>query len=205
VSVVIVDYGVGNLGSVLNMLKRIGVSGSISSDAAAIAAAPKLLLPGVGAFDAAMNRLNDSGLRPALERRVAEGVPLLGICLGMQLLTRSSEEGALPGLGLVPARTLGFKGRVPADTKVPHMGWNRVSAGSSSALTSDLVAEDEARFYFVHSYYVECAVPEQSILKTTYGVTFDSGFQCGNIFGVQFHPEKSHRFGMKLLQSFARI
>lgn len=200
--ITVLDYGMGNLGSIRNMFKRIGVPVLISGDPQAVAAADKLLLPGVGAFDNAMERINASGLRPILDDKVLrERVPVLGICLGMQLLTLSSEEGRLPGLGWVPARTLRFPPR--PGLKVPHMGWNLVTKTRESALTRDL--DDEARFYFVHSYYVKVEDERHSILKTTYDVTFDAALEAGNIFGAQFHPEKSHKFGLRLLSNFASL
>jgi glutamine amidotransferase len=204
--ITIVDYGMGNLGSILNMLKKIGAAGQVSSDPAVIGAASKLILPGVGAFDAAMDRIHATGLRPVLEARaLAARVPVLGICLGMQLLGKSSEEGALPGLGWIPARVLDFRRRIPADLKVPHMGWNLVRTATASPLTAGLAEMHEPRFYFVHSYFMQCEEPSDSILRSEYGLEFDSGVQRGNIFGVQFHPEKSHRFGMHLLSNFAKV
>jgi glutamine amidotransferase len=204
--IVIVDYGMGNLGSIANMLRRVGVASLISSDVGEIADATKLILPGVGAFDAAMERIASRGLRPVLDRKALEDkIPVLGICLGMQLLTQSSEEGELPGLGWIPARTQAFRGRVDTTLNVPQMGWNLVRPASQSALTADFGALIEPRFYFVHSFFVECADPAHSILRTTYGVTYDSGIQKDNIYGVQFHPEKSHRFGMGLLANFAKL
>jgi imidazole glycerol-phosphate synthase subunit HisH len=200
--IIIVDYGMGNLGSVLNMLKYIGVQAIISGDLATIAQATKLLLPGVGAFDNAMARINESGLRHVLDHKaMVERVPVLGICLGMQILTRSSEEGRLPGLGWVAAQTCRFP-MVPS-LKVPHMGWNVVTPTRASPLTRDLA--DTPRFYFVHSYCVHVDDEAHSILKATHVVSFDAGIQYGNIYGVQFHPEKSHRFGMQLLQNFASL
>jgi glutamine amidotransferase len=202
--IAIVNYGLGNLGSIFNMLKRVGAAGTVSSDAAVIEKAEKLILPGVGSFDAAMQRLNESGLRPVLDELVvARRVPLLGICLGMQLLTESSEEGTLPGLGWFRARTLAFKGRIAHHMKVPHIGWNTVMVTRASALTIGL--PDESRFYFVHSYYVSVDNEEDSILKATYGISYDAAIQHGNIYGAQFHPEKSHKFGMQLLTNFARL
>lgn len=200
--ITIVDYGMGNLGSIQNMLKRIEVASSVTSDLRAIEDASRIILPGVGAFDGAMARINESGLREVLDRKaLVERVPLLGICLGMQLLTRGSEEGVLPGLGWIPAATHRFPSR--DGLKVPHMGWNLVRSGTPSPLTLDFA--DETRFYFVHSYYVAADDPQHSILRTTYGVEFDSALQRGNIYGAQFHPEKSHRFGMRLLKNFAEL
>lgn len=200
--ITIVDYGMGNLGSIKNMFKRIGTPVVVSSDLETIANASKLLLPGVGAFDNAMVRINTSELRQILDRKaLQERVPVLGICLGMQLLTRSSEEGKLPGLGWIAATTSRFPAK--PGLKVPHMGWNLVTPTRESQLTKDL--PDQARFYFVHSYCVHVDNEEGSILKATYGITFDAAIQHGNIYGAQFHPEKSHKFGMQLLANFARL
>lgn len=205
--IVIVDYGMGNLGSIVNMFKKIGVQSCITSKTADIAAARKILLPGVGAFDAAMTRINESGLLEVLNRKaLEEKVPILGICLGMQLLTRSSEEGQLPGLGWIPADTLAFVGRIDTTRfKVPHMGWNVVEKTSPCPLTDGFEEFDETRFYFVHSYHVRCDNEDNSILRATHGLTFDAAIRRDNIYGAQFHPEKSHKFGMKLLANFAGL
>jgi glutamine amidotransferase len=204
--IVIVDYGMGNVGSVANMLKKLGVASRITPEPAEIAAAAKLILPGVGAFDTAMERINTSGLRAVLDMKVLqERVPILGICLGMQLLTQSSEEGKLPGFGWIEARTLGFRNRLNNGLKCPQMGWNTVSLHTPSPLTAGFAALTEPCFYFVHSYFVECTDPVQAILRTTYGITYDSAIQRENIFGVQFHPEKSHAFGLRLLGNFASL
>jgi glutamine amidotransferase len=199
--ITIIDYGLGNLGSVLNMMKKIGVEAQITSDLNVIAKAQKILLPGVGAFDAAMEKLTDTELRKVLDQKVLiEKIPALGICLGMQLLTRGSEEGNLAGLNWVPAYTYRFPS---SQLKVPHMGWNLVTKKTPSPLTEQF---DEAfRFYFVHSYYVKADDERNSILTTNYGVTFDSAVQRDNVFGAQFHPEKSHRFGMQLFKNFAKV
>lgn len=202
--VTIIDYGMGNLGSVKNMLKKVGADPEISGDLEVIKKADKILLPGVGAFDAAMNTLKEKGLVDILKQKAqVDKIPFLGICLGMQLLTDSSEEGVLPGLGLISGETIKFDIDKLDGKKIPHMGWNTVSKEEESPLTMDL--EENARFYFVHSYYVKVDNPKHSILKTAYGNEFDSGIQKGNIMGVQFHPEKSHKFGMKLLNNFASI
>ncbi len=205
--ITIVDYGMGNLGSIANMLKKIGVPSRITGNAGEVADAEKILLPGVGSFDAAMTRIATQGLRGVLDTKAqVERIPILGICLGMQLLTRSSEEGKLPGLGWIPATTLAFMGRLDtARFKVPHMGWNNVVQHTPSSLTEDFDVLDEPRFYFVHSYFVQCDSESNAILRTTHGITFDSAIQKDNIFGAQFHPEKSHKFGMKLLANFARL
>ena len=200
--IVIIDYGMGNLGSVLNMFKKIRVDAKISSDLDVISKASKLLLPGVGAFDTAMKRINDSGMLTVLNQKVlGEQIPVLGICLGMQLLTNSSEEGNLPGLGWINAETLRFQSN--NSLKIPHMGWNRVVQNTQSTLTDNL--PDESRFYFVHSYCVKVQNDADSILKCTYGIEFDAAIQHNNIFGAQFHPEKSHKFGMCLFENFAKI
>jgi imidazole glycerol-phosphate synthase subunit HisH len=200
--VTIVDYGMGNLGSIQNMFKRIGVRAQITGDAAEVARAEKILLPGVGAFDAAMARIERSGLRPVLDHKaLEEKVPILGICLGMQLLTRGSDEGNLPGLGWIAASTHRFDGA--ANLKVPHMGWNLARPINPSPLTHGLGSD--ARFYFVHSFYVCADQDADRVLRTRYGVEFDSAISHGNIHGAQFHPEKSHKFGMQLLANFAGL
>jgi glutamine amidotransferase len=199
--ITIVDYGMGNLGSIRNMLKKIGCESQVTADVSLIEAADKLLLPGVGAFDAGMDNLTRSGLIPLLNHRVIDDhVPVLGICLGMQLMAQRSEEGDRTGLGWIDAEVVRFR---PGDTslKVPHMGWNLVRRVRGGALTDDL--PEESRFYFVHSYLVRCRNADDVLLSTHYGVDFHSAFQRGNVWGVQFHPEKSHRFGMQLLRNFA--
>jgi len=200
--ITIIDYGMGNLGSVVNMFERIGVLVNISADLTVIKKASKLLLPGVGAFDKAMIRINSCGLREVLDRKATvECVSILGICLGMQLLACSSEEGKLHGLGWIRATSRRFPARL--GIKVPHMGWNVVKPTRGSLLTQDL--PNESRFYFVHSYYVCVDHPDDCILKATHGLTFDAAIQHDNIYGVQFHPEKSHKFGMQLLRNFANL
>jgi len=192
----------GNLGSIRNMLKRLGVASELVTRPEQIAAASRLILPGVGAFDAGMENLERLGVIPVLNERVLSArVPVLGICLGMQLMTRGSQEGVRPGLGWVDATTRRFE---PGETslKVPHMGWNLVNPLRRAALVDDLPAEP--RFYFVHSYFITCANADDALLSTHYGHDFHSAFHHDNLWGVQFHPEKSHKFGMKLLDNFAR-
>jgi glutamine amidotransferase len=199
--ITIVDYGMGNLGSIRNMLRKVGVESQISADPAVIAAADKLILPGVGAFDAGMTNLRSSGLQSVLDERVrTTRVPTLGICLGMQLMANGSEEGNCAGLGWIDANVLRFN---PTDhaLKVPHMGWNLVTPVRTEALVDRLPSE--SRFYFVHSYYVRCREESDVLMTTHYSQTFHSAFQRGNLWGVQFHPEKSHRYGMQLLRNFA--
>jgi glutamine amidotransferase len=202
--ITIIDYGMGNLGSVQNMFKRIGVQTEISGDANVIAKATKILLPGVGAFDAAMQKITDSSLDEVLNQKaLVEKVPVLGICLGMQLLTNGSEEGNLPGLGWVDAQTVKFKFEADTKLKIPHMGWNRIYPQKQSALLDNL--PPEPRFYFVHSYHVQCNNPKDVLGTTSFGGDFHSMLQHENIYGAQFHPEKSHKFGMKLLKNFAEL
>lgn len=202
--ITIVNYGMGNLGSVQNMLKRIGAESKITSDINEIEQAEKILLPGVGSFDAAITKIDELNLRSVLVHKAkVDKIPFLGICLGMQLLTRSSEEGILAGLDLVPAKTVKFKFEESQHLKIPHMGWNLVRKNTESLLTQNFT--DDYRFYFVHSYKVECDNNQNSILKTNYGGEFDSAIQNENVYGAQFHPEKSHKFGMHLLTNFSKI
>jgi len=202
--ITIIDYGMGNLGSISNMFKRIGVESEVTGNKEKIASAKKILLPGVGAFDAAMERINEGGYREILDRKaLQEKVPVFGICLGMQLLTNSSEEGKLPGLGWIPAKTTKFTFENDSKLKVPHMGWNRVYEKNQSLLIRDL--PPEPRFYFVHSYYVLVENVNHILTTTIHGFEFNSIIQKENIYGAQFHPEKSHKFGMKLLENFARL
>lgn len=197
--VIIIDYGMGNLASIANMLHKIGGECQISGDPAVIMAAEKLILPGVGSFDAGMRNLHERGLVDVLDSKVVqENTPLLGICLGMQLLTRGSEEGSLPGLNWIPADTVRF----PSGTslKIPHMGWNAIRTCGAARLYREMPVN--SRFYFVHSYHVVCDCPDDMSAVTDYGIEVTASFEKGNIFGVQFHPEKSHKFGMQLLKNF---
>ena len=201
--VAVIDYGMGNLGSVFNMFKKIGVASKITSDLEEIKTATKLLLPGVGSFDKAIQRINTSKIKEVLDYKVLkEQTPILGICLGMQLLTNSSEEGIEKGLGYINASAKKFSFQ-DNKMKIPHMGWNLVHKSTKSKLTDGFI--QESRFYFVHSYYVEVENQENSILKTNYGLEFDSAIQHENVYGAQFHPEKSHKYGMKLLENFSKI
>jgi imidazole glycerol-phosphate synthase subunit HisH len=202
--IVIIDYGIGNLASVNNMFKKIGVKDVVvSKDETIISKASKILLPGVGAFDSAMNHLKSTGLIPLLNKKVLEEkVPTLGICLGMQMLTRSSEEGIEKGLGWIDAETLKFTLDPVLKLKVPHMGWNYIKMNYNNPLV-DLVSKN--RFYFVHSYYVKCLDEKQSLATCNFGGDFTCMVNKENIFGAQFHPEKSLKFGMKVLENFAKI
>jgi len=203
--IVIVDYRMGNVGSVLNMLRKIGAPAKVSADAGEISRADRLILPGVGAFDTGMTHLNASGLLPVLREQALERKkPILGICLGMQLLTHSSEEGSLPGLGWIAGATVRF--RFTGDQtklRIPHMGWNTVTPTRDHLLFRDLA--DEAAFYFVHSYHVVCQHDSDVLAQAQYGYNFACAVQRDNICGTQFHPEKSHRFGLQLLRNFAAL
>lgn len=200
----IVNYGLGNLSSIANMIKRIGGEAQIVDDPAAIADAKKIILPGVGAFDHGMKGLKEGGWVEPLNRLVLEQrIPAMGICLGMQLMCKSSEEGELPGLGWIDAAVQRFTIPTGSNLKVPHMGWNTIEQKKESPL---LHAEGtEQRFYFVHSYHVVCNNPDDVLLSTQYGSPVTAAFAHENIYGVQFHPEKSHRFGMSLMQNFINI
>lgn len=204
--ITIVDYGMGNLGSVANMIRKVGGEAQITGDIDTISNATKLILPGVGAFDGAMNRLHDQNLVDVLNKKALEDkIPVLGICLGMQLLTDGSDEGKRPGLGWIPGRAHSFKKAfqekgISEEYLVPHMGWNSVRIQNNCALTTDFY--DEMRFYFVHSFYVKADNPENKMLEATHGISFDAALVRDNIYGMQFHPEKSHKFGFKVFQSF---
>ncbi len=204
--IVIVDYGMGNLGSILNMLRRIGSEARISSKVEDIEKAGKLILPGVGAFDHGMEKICGLGLQPVLnERVIVRKTPVLGICLGMQLLTRKSEEGRLPGLGWLDAETVRFRfSNGFSGMRIPHMGWNTIRVERPNPLLAGLEAGmgGEPRFYFVHSYHLTCNQREDCLAVTPYGYDFASIVQRENIYGTQFHPEKSHRYGMKILENF---
>ena len=198
--ITIVNYDMGNLGSIQNMLKKIGVKSIITSSSDDIIKAEKLILPGVGHFKRAMENLAAFGLIEALHQKVlVEKTPILGICLGMQLMTSYSEEGECAGLGWIDAQTLRFPSYETTGLKVPHMGWNEVSFPNTHYLAEGLV---DPRYYFVHTYRVKCESPENVLCTTTYWETFHSGICKDNIMGVQFHPEKSHAFGMRLLENF---
>ena len=204
--ITIIDYGMGNMGSIANMLRRNQIEARISSNPEEIESAEKLVLPGVGSFDAGMRHLAESGVREIVQRRVlGDAIPILGICLGMQLLFAGSDEGEEPGLGILKGR---FRKFAPENNGerllVPHMGWNFVKAEGSCRLAAEM--EENARFYFVHSYYLpEAPAAANGVLMAKYGEQFVAGVESDTVCGVQFHPEKSHRWGIQLLGNFARM
>lgn len=203
--ITVVDYGMGNVASVLNMGRKAGGEMQLSGDPAVISRADKLILPGVGAFDRAMAGLRERGLEAALNCAVLDRkASILGICLGMQLFTRRSEEGQSPGLGWIAADTIRFQcDRDASQLKVPHMGWNHVEMRKDDCLLHTLPVQP--RFYFVHSYYVACDDPGQVLVWATHGVRFAACLRQSNIWGTQFHPEKSHKFGLSLMRNFVAL
>ncbi|MEM7102342.1 MAG: imidazole glycerol phosphate synthase subunit HisH [Bacteroidota bacterium] len=203
---VIIDYGVGNLRSIKNMLKKAGhLDVEISADPEVIRKADKLILPGVGHFDYGMRQLQASGLIEVLNQKVLEEkTPVLGICLGAQLLTKGSEEGVEPGLGWIDAQTIRFREeKMDSTLKIPNMGWCDVSIDKDSKLFTEMF--DEPRFYFVHTYHIVCDEESDNLTSGLYGYKFTAGVEKDNVIGVQFHPEKSHKFGMKLLDNFVTL
>lgn len=203
--ILILDYGMGNLGSIRNMFQHIGVDSLISAEVSDIKGASKILLAGVGAFDAAMGRIHAMNILKVLNQRVVEDrVPILGICLGMQLMTERSDEGKAPGLGWIHGEAVRFQfNGLSSKMKVPHMRWNGVTLKKESKLFDDM--PQMPRFYFVHSYHVVCENESDVLATSPYGHDFISAFEKGNIFGTQFHPEKSHKFGMQLLRNFSNL
>jgi imidazole glycerol-phosphate synthase subunit HisH len=198
----IVNFGMGNVGSIANMIKRLGAEAVISADVNCIESAKKLILPGVGSFDQGMLAIKKMGLLRPLQNAVARGTPILGICLGMQLMMERSEEGSLPGLGFVSGDVKRFPSG-EALLKVPHMGWNKITLKKPCPLFHK--EEKDLRYYFVHSYYISCTNNDDVVATSFHGREFVSVFQRGSLFGVQFHPEKSHRFGMALFNKFLAL
>lgn len=200
--IAILDYGLGNLGSISNMYKVIGEKSKITNDFEIIRNADGIILPGVGAFDAGMNELKKNGLADVIKDEAKKGKPILGICLGMQLLGNRSEEGDMQGLSLIPfeCRRFNFEDK---SLKIPHMGWDIVSFKKQHPLIDGLVGQQ--RYYFVHSYYAVCENPDNVLMTCDYGTEFACSVVKDNVMGVQFHPEKSHDFGLALLTNFVKI
>jgi len=203
--ITIIDYGLGNIRAFVNVYDRLNIKTKIARSAEDIKGATKIILPGVGAFDYAMSQLNASGMREELEKQVINNkIPVIGICVGMQMLAKSSDEGVLPGLGwidgnvkLFDASTISYK------TQLPHMGWNTIEPVNNNALLNGF--NNQSRFYFLHSYYFVCNNSADIISKTEYGTMYTSAVNSENIYGIQFHPEKSHSNGVQLLHNFANL
>ena len=202
--IVIIDYGMGNIGSIINMFKYLGIDALVSSDNEMISSADKLILPGVGNFDRAVENINSLNLNETIkEMALVKKVPFLGICLGMQLMCKESEEGNLPGLSLVDALVKKFNFSKESNMKVPHMGWDYIDIQKESTIMHDL--DNKSKFYFVHSYFVSCQDVSDVLTYTTYGKEFVSSFEKDNIVGVQFHPEKSHQNGINIFHNFSKV
>lgn len=203
--ITIVDYGLGNIAAFLNMYKRMNIPARAVRTADELAEAERIILPGVGAFDHAMELLEESGMRPTLDRLVQdEKRPVMGVCVGMQILTDASDEGSSEGLGWIPGRTRAFADHpASASLPLPHMGWNDVEPGSGRQLFHGL--EGDTRFYFLHSYYVDPADEADRAATVDYGHNFACAIHRENVWGVQFHPEKSHHWGAAVLKNFATI
>ena len=202
--IAVVDYGLGNIQAFVNIYSSLGIEVCIAKSSEDLRRASRIILPGVGAFDWAMTRLEESGLRKALDEAVLGcKKPVLGICVGMQMMARSSEEGVLPGLGWIDATVVKFDNQLlGSKTYLPHMGWNEVQPLYSGTLFSSL---DSPRYYFLHSYFMKLDREENKLATTHYGAQFTSAAQSGNVYGTQFHPEKSHHWGVQLLKNFAEL
>jgi glutamine amidotransferase len=202
--ITLIDYGLGNIQAFANIYKRLNIPVAVAKTAGQLSAAEKIILPGVGAFDWAMTRLEASGMRACLDDLVMDKKrPVLGVCVGMQMMARSSEEGRLPGLGWIAGEVKrldesGFR----QQTHLPHMGWNDVCPSNRECLFKGI---STPRFYFLHSYYFAPASPDTALARTDYNGTFASAVRSGNVFGTQFHPEKSHQWGIQLLKNFAEL
>ena len=203
--ITIIDYGIGNIFAFQNVYKRLDIPTKIAKTSQDLADAEKLILPGVGSFDYAMNQLNDSGMREKLDELVLEKkVPVIGICVGMQMMGNRSDEGKLEGLKWIDSEILKFdESLIQQRTKLPHMGWNDVTPINNHPLFIGL--EKEAIFYFLHTFYFKCKNETESIAISNYGISFSSAVNRDNIYGIQFHPEKSHQYGEKLLNNFANL
>ena len=204
--ITIVDYGLGNIRAFTNIYERLNISVKIAKNKHELKGAEKIILPGVGAFDFAMSQLNESGMRDTLEKEViSNGIPVLGICVGMQMLAQSSKEGVLNGLGWIEGTVVKFDKElfISSAFTLPHMGWNNVKQSSENNLFKNV--PDLGRFYFLHSYFYKCFLSDNIIATTDYGINFASSINKSNIYGVQFHPEKSHSLGIQVLSNFANL
>src|SRR5947209_3447405 len=203
--ITIINYGLGNVQAFANLYRRLNIPAAIATSASDFAGATKLILPGVGAFDHAMELLDASGMRETIDDLVLrQGMPVLGVCVGMQILATSSEEGKLPGLGWIDGRVRRFDEKtLHQPSRLPHMGWNDVVPMSGARLFSGL--EQDARFYFLHSYYFDCASNDNVLATSEYVLAFGCAVRSNHIYGVQFHPEKSHNYGVRLLKNFAEL
>lgn len=202
--ITIVDYGLGNIQAIANIYKRLHIPVTIATSAQQLGMANKIILPGVGAFDWAMSRLNESGMRPLLDRLVGGGSDVLGICVGMQMMAKRSDEGSLDGLNWIDADVKIFdKAKFPENMPLPHMGWNDVSPRQTDSLFRGM--DSDPQFYFLHSYYFAPHRERDVLAVTDYNGPFACSLQAGNVYGVQFHPEKSHQWGIQLLKNFAEI
>jgi glutamine amidotransferase len=203
--ITIIDYGLGNVLAFANVYSRLNIPFAVAKYSQDLVSATKLILPGVGSYDHAMQQLNQSGMRMMVEKLVTNRcIPVLGICVGMQMLAKSSSEGTLPGLGWIDGEVKKFDiSLMPRGTNLPHMGWNDVKPVVDGGLFKDM--RQDARFYFLHSYYFECHRQSDVLAVTDYGGQFSCAVKRDNVYGVQFHPEKSHNFGSQLLKNFAEI
>lgn len=203
--ITIVDYGLGNIRAFINTYKQLGLPVTVARNAHELKQASKIILPGVGAFDLAMTLFQESGMREVADELVMDkGVPVLGICVGMQIMAGGSDEGELPGLNWIPGRVKKFdRALLGPSLPLPHMGWNQVSALDGAGLFGGL--GDTPLFYFLHSFYYECEDSEHILAQSRYGQDFSCAVHRGNVHGVQFHPEKSHSAGTRLLKNFAEL
>lgn len=203
--IAIINYGLGNINAFINVYKKLGIQLKIARTVDDLIGATKIILPGVGSFDQAMSKLNNSGMRPAIDKMVLQDkIPVIGICVGMQMLAHSSEEGVLPGLGYIDAKVRKFDEiKMGRKLNLPHMGWNNIIPSNGSKLFDSIGVNP--LFYFLHSYYFDCIMAEDSIAKADYGSEFVCAVTHNNIYGVQFHPEKSHQNGIQLLKNFSDL
>lgn len=203
--ITIIDYGLGNVLAFVNVYNRFNIPVAVAKSASDLLNATKLILPGVGSFDHAMKQLDQSGMRQTVERLVLlNAMPVLGVCVGMQMLSNSSDEGELPGLGWIDGKVRKFDlPSMPLGTNLPHMGWNDVNPLVEGGLFKGM--SQDARFYFLHSFYFECHQKSNVLAVTDYGGNFSCAVKRDNVYGVQFHPEKSHHFGSQLLKNFAEV